>query len=64
MQPSPDPPTNGINGLLVPTPSIKLPELLDLPFHSISEGQRSGYLCFCDDCIAGEVNRPFPFSRN
>ena len=64
VKPLPDLPTNGTNGFAVPGNSVELPSLLDLPFHSISDGQRPGYLCFCDDCIAREINRPFPFSQN
>ena len=63
ITPSPEQPINGTNGLYVPRSTV-LPELLDLPFHSLSDDQRPGYLCFCDECIARGINRPFPFSPN
>lgn len=64
VKPSPEQPTNGSNGTHVHGSAIELPHLLDVPFHSLSDDQRPGYLCFCSECIANGDNRPFSFSRN
>ena len=69
LKPSPVRPTNGTNGANGSNTNgartaLEMPELVDLPFHSLTADERPTYLCFCDDCMAQGNNSPFPYSQN